>query len=228
VAQGFQRRKLFQLREVVNYKLDGSELHVHLQFSVLPGHEDDWSLVQVALTDITARKKAEAYLEYLGKHDVLTKLYSRSFYVDELNRLERKAPYPVTIVVADLNGLKDANDRLGHAAGDELLRRVGEVLNKAVDRPRTAARIGGDEFALLLPATDERQSQRVIETLEHLVDLNNQFYSAVPIQLSMGAATGRAGERLEDLARRADEAMYAAKRRHYAAVAEAQATDQAA
>ena len=168
--------KLFQLREVVNYTLEGSELHVHMQFSVLPGHEGDWSLVQVALTDITARKKAEAYLEYLGKHDVLTKLYNRSFYVDELNRLERKGPYPVTLVVADLNGLKDVNDRLGHATGDALLRRVGEVLNKAVDRPRYAARIGGDEFALLLPSTDERQAEAVMQTIQELVDLNNQFY----------------------------------------------------
>src|SRR5262245_54105610 len=66
--------KLFQQREVVNYALDGNQIHFHLQFSVLPGHEHDWSLVQVALTDITARKKAEAYLEYLGQHDVLTKL----------------------------------------------------------------------------------------------------------------------------------------------------------
>jgi diguanylate cyclase (GGDEF)-like protein len=211
--------KLFQLREVVNYKLDGSELHVHLQFSVLPGHEDDWSLVQVALTDITARKKAEAYLEYLGKHDVLTKLYNRSFYVDEMNRLERKGLFPVTILMADLNGLKDANDRLGHAVGDALLRRVGEVLNKAVDKPRTAARIGGDEFALLLPATDERQAATVIETIRNLVELNNQFYSAVPIELSIGAATGLSGERLEDVARRADEEMYAAKREHYASLA---------
>ncbi|WP_246725467.1 PAS domain-containing protein, partial [Beijerinckia sp. L45] len=71
--------KLFQQREVVNYALDGSEMHVHLQFSVLPGYEHDWSLVQVALTDITARKKAEAYLEFLGKHDPLNKLYNRSF-----------------------------------------------------------------------------------------------------------------------------------------------------
>ena len=66
--------KLFQRREVVNYSLDGTALHMHMQLSVLPGYEHDWSLVQVALTDITARKKAEAYLEYLGKHDVLTKL----------------------------------------------------------------------------------------------------------------------------------------------------------
>ncbi|MGH6755085.1 MAG: histidine kinase, partial [Bradyrhizobium sp.] len=90
--------KLMQQREVVNYTLAGDELHLHLQFSVLPGHERDWSLVQVALTDITARKKAEAYLEFLGKHDVLTKLYNRSFYVDELNRLERKGPTPISII----------------------------------------------------------------------------------------------------------------------------------
>jgi hypothetical protein len=100
--------KLFQQREVVNYALDGTKLHLLLQFSVLPNHERDWSLVQVALTDITARKKAEAYLEYLGTHDVLTRTLNRSFYVDELNRLERKGPKPVTIIIADLNGLKTA------------------------------------------------------------------------------------------------------------------------
>ena len=210
--------KLFQHREVVNYNLDGTELHLHMQFSVLPGHENDWSLVQVALTDITARKKAEAYLEYLGKHDVLTKLYNRSFYVDELNRLERKGPFPVTIIMADLNGLKVINDRLGHAAGDALLRRVGEVLNKAVDKPNHAARIGGDEFALLLPGTDERQAEAVIETIQNLVELNNQFYSAAPINLSIGAATAAKNERLEEVANRADERMYQAKHCYHASL----------
>jgi hypothetical protein len=87
--------KLYQQRETVNYALDGEMLHVHLQFAVLPGHEHDWSLVQVSLTDITARKKAEAYLEFLGKHDALTRLRNRSFFDDELNRLERKNVQPV-------------------------------------------------------------------------------------------------------------------------------------
>ena len=210
--------KLFQQREVVNYALDGSELHVLLQFSVLPGHEQDWSLVQVALTDITARKKAEAYLEYLGKHDVLTKLYNRSFYVDELNRIERNGFQPVSIVMADLNGLKTANDAWGHAVGDALLRRVGEVLNKAVERPSHAARIGGDEFALLLPAVDERGAEAVVENINKLVELNNQFYPGVPLCLSMGAATSRIGERLEDVVKRADLRMLRAKRAHYADV----------
>jgi diguanylate cyclase (GGDEF)-like protein len=208
--------RLFQQREVVNYALGGELLHVYLQFSVIPGHEEDWALVQVALTDITARKKAEAYLEYLGKHDVLTKLRNRSFYVDELNRLERKGPLPVTIIMADLNGLKAVNDRLGHAAGDALLRRAGEVLAKALDKPDHAARIGGDEFALLLPGTDERGSAAVIANIEHLIALNNQFYSATTLSLSMGAATSSGGERLEATVQRADALMYQAKHVFYA------------
>jgi diguanylate cyclase (GGDEF)-like protein len=173
-------------------------------------------LVQVALTDITARKKAEAYLEFLGKHDVLTKLYNRSFYVDELNRLERKGPWPVTIVVADLNGLKNANDTLGHGAGDALLRRAGEVLGEAVEKPCHAARIGGDEFAVLMPATEARDGQAMLENIQTLVDLNNQFYSGPELSFAMASATSRPGERLEAVVKRADALMYRAKREYYA------------
>lgn len=207
--------KLFQQREVVNYALGGNELHVLMQFSVLPGHEQDWSLVQVALTDITARKKAENYLEYLGKHDVLTKLFNRSYYVDELNRLERKRIQPVTIIVADLDGLKAANDQLGHAVGDALLRRIGEVLGKAIEKPSCASRIGGDEFALLLPAVDSAGGELVMEEIRRLIDLNNQFYPGAVLSLSMGAATSAVDERLEEVVRRADLAMYRAKRDYY-------------
>jgi diguanylate cyclase (GGDEF)-like protein len=207
--------KLFQQREVLNYSLEGNELHVHLQLSVLPGHERNWDLVLVALTDITARKKAEAYLEYLGKHDVLTKLRNRSFYVDELNRLERKGPFPVTVIMADLNGLKRINDQLGHAAGDALLRRAGEVLAKALETPFHAARIGGDEFAILLPGTDERGGAAMIDTIRQLVDLNNQFYPGAALSFSMGAATCQRGERLEAVVQRADLQMYDEKRAHY-------------
>ena len=208
--------KLFQQREVVNYSLSGEELHLHLQFSVLPGHEHDWGLVQVALTNITARKKAEAYLEFLGKHDVLTKLYNRSFYVDEINRLERSGLSPTTVIIADLNGLKDINDRLGHAVGDELLRRAGEILNKVVSKPAHAARIGGDEFAVLLPATDQRVGQAIVENIGKLAELNNQFYSGVTLNFAIGAATSAPGERLEEVVKRADAQMYEAKRAYYA------------
>jgi diguanylate cyclase (GGDEF)-like protein len=178
--------KLLQQREVVNYTLNGDELYLHLQLSMLPGHEEDWALVQVALTDITARKKAEAYLEFLGKHDELTKLFNRSFYVDELNRLERKGPYPISVIIIDLNGLKSMNDQLGHLAGDGLLRRMGEVLTMAVNEPMHACRIGGDEFAILMPDTDERGGQLMVDQLGGLIEINNQYYSSVPLRISVG------------------------------------------
>jgi diguanylate cyclase (GGDEF)-like protein/PAS domain S-box-containing protein len=207
--------KLFQQREVVNYALDGTKLHLMLQFSVLPNHERDWSLVQVALTDITARKKAEAYLEYLGTHDVLTRTLNRSFFVDELNRLERKGPKPVTIIIADLNGLKTANDELGHAVGDALLRRAGEVFGSLVEKPASASRIGGDEFAVLLPGTDAAGGEAVLASLAELIELNNQYYPDFPLSISTGIATGRPGDRLEQVVKRADMKMLHAKRLYY-------------
>ena len=207
--------KLFQQRETVNYRLDGQPVHVLLQFSVLPGHEATWDLVLISLTDITARKQAEAYLEFLGKHDALTKLRNRSYYTDELTRLQRKGPFPVAVVVLDLNGLKPVNDQLGHAAGDALLRRAGEVLNKAVDRHACAARIGGDEFALLLPGTDEAGGQAVIEDVLRLVEINNQFYPGAPLSFSIGMAVCRSGDLLEATVIEADSRMYDAKRAYY-------------
>lgn len=207
--------KIFQQREVLNYALTGEAINVYQQFSVMPGHERDWSLVLVSLTDITARKKAEAYLEFLGKHDSLTKLRNRSFFADELNRLERRGPWPVTLMVLDLNGLKTVNDEQGHAGGDALLRRAGEVLAKVVDKPACAARIGGDEFALLLPATSGVAAEAMEKRVQELAEMNNQFYGGTPLSFSIGMATVESGERIEAALHLADQRMYANKWAYY-------------
>ena len=209
--------KVFQQREAVNYALSGERVDVYMQFSVLPGHEADWGLVLVSLTDITARKKAEAYLEFLGKHDSLTKLRNRSFFNDEIARLERRGPWPVTVVMLDLNGLKAINDDHGHAGGDGLLRRAGEALAKVGDKTTCAARIGGDEFALLLPATDERGGEAMVQRLREVVDLNNQFYGGPALSFSLGIATCRQGDRIEAALHQADQRMYASKKAFYEA-----------
>ena len=203
-------------REAVNYALDGSIRNVLLQFTVFPGYENDWGMVQVALTDITARKKAENYLEYLGKHDVLTKLYNRSFFTEELNRLERSILRPVSCIFLDMNGLKEVNDQLGHDVGDGLLRRVGSVLTQAIQNTTyTASRIGGDEFVVLMPGTDETAVLVMLQTIQELFNIDNQYYSSQPISMSFGSATTLENESIESMLKRADQQMYQRKKHFY-------------
>ena len=207
--------KTTQQREVINYSLNGNLINIHLQFAVLPDHLDTWGLVLVSLVDITARKKAEAYLEYLGKHDSLTQLRNRAFYMEELNRLSRKGPWPVSILAIDLNGLKKINDDEGHVAGDAMLRRAGEVLRKVVDAGACAARTGGDEFAMLLPGADERHAQAMVDRIASVLELNNQFYTGHKLSMAIGAATCQSSQDLEAALIRADRAMYVEKARYY-------------
>jgi diguanylate cyclase (GGDEF)-like protein len=115
----------------------------------------------------------------------------------------------------DLNGLKTVNDDLGHAAGDILLRRAGEVLGKSVDKPQYAARVGGDEFVLLLPDTDASGAHALSQRLLELIELNNQFHQSPRLSFAMGIATCMPGERLEAALNRADQQMYASKRAYY-------------
>jgi diguanylate cyclase (GGDEF)-like protein len=212
--------KLQQQHEVLNYTLNGEPLNLILHLTIMPGYEHDWSRVLVALTDISARKKAEASLAYLGKYDVLTRVFNRSFYVEEIHRLETSGQFPVSVIVADLNGLKPVNDKFGHAAGDAMLRRAGEVLSQAVEAPCTVCRIGGDEFVILMPATMPQQAEIIIGTIHKLTRLNNQFHAAAhALSFSIGHAVCEAGGRVEAAIQQADLLMYQAKRNYYASTA---------
>ena len=210
---------LFQSRETLNYSLRGDPINLHMQWAVLPGHEADWDLVQVALTDISARKKAESYLEFLGKHDALTKLRNRAFYDDEISRLNRRGPFPVGVLTVDLNGLKQVNDEFGHSAGDALLRRAGEALKKALGETLQAARVGGDEFVCLLPRYGEAEMTALKEGLRMVIDMNNQFYQGPRLSFAMGSSVCQKAGELERSLRAADDAMYVAKRAFYSSQA---------
>ena len=209
--------KLRYEREGINYALDGEPLNIQLNWAVLPGAEATFERVLVTIQDITARKKAEDYLKYLGTHDVLTGLYNRAYFEEELARLERSRQYPVTVVVLDLNGLKVTNDTRGHAEGDKLIRRAGEVLQASVRAEDVVARIGGDEFAALLPATDLAAGRQAAERIRSLIELNNKYYRAPVLSMAIGVAVAtEVGGRLTEALRAADDLMYVEKRRHHA------------
>ena len=203
--------------EGINYALNGDPIDVYLSWSIMPGYEQTWERALVSLTDITARKKAEAYLKYLGTHDVLTGLYNRAYFDEERDRAQRGRHFPASVIIGDLNGLKPANDHFGHDAGDALLRRAAEVLKAAFRAEDVVARIGGDEFAALMPDTDAQAAEQALERVRRLIELNNKFYQGPPLSLSLGAATGNPGDSLEAVQRQADDRMYVEKRHYHRA-----------
>ncbi|MGL4573954.1 MAG: diguanylate cyclase domain-containing protein [Burkholderiaceae bacterium] len=201
--------------QTVNYAPDGRRIDIQLHGRILPGYEQTWGRVLLALEDITARKKAEQHLAHLSTHDLMTQLRNRMFYEGELTRAEAEGPYPVTVISLDCNGLKPVNDVLGHAAGDALLHRAAQLLKQAVQDRGCAARIGGDEFAIILPGADEHDAAELAAHLTRLVDADNVQHRDAPISFSIGWAVCHQGERIDAAVRGADERMYAAKRAYY-------------
>ena len=114
------------------------------------------------IEDITTRKNAEEEILYLSYHDQLTGLYNRRFYAEELKRIDTERNLPITLVMADVNGLKLTNDAFGHLAGDCLLTKIADTIKKQCRADDIIARIGGDEFILLLPQTDADQAEKLI------------------------------------------------------------------
>jgi diguanylate cyclase (GGDEF)-like protein len=203
-------------REGVNYALDGEAIQVHIEVRIMPGHEDTFDWVLVSLQDITARKKAEDYLRYLGSHDVLTGLYNRMYFEQTLRDWEQQPIYPTSLIAVDINGLKVVNDTSGHQAGDDLIRRTAEVLSKAIDENNILARIGGDEFVILLPGYGERKTANIIERIQKLMELNNKYHDQSPtLSLSIGRASTNSERFLQKLIVQADNMMYQEKGKYY-------------
>jgi len=202
-------------REGVNYSLSGDPINILLNFKIMPGHEQDFSWVLVSIQDITARKKAEEYLHYLGTHDVMTGLFNRAYFEETIQKLEHSRKDPVSIIVLDLNYLKKTNDTLGHQAGDKLIRRLAEVLTAAFNNGQIAARIGGDEFAIILPRTEEAETAEFIKQIHALMEINNKYYREPILSISIGAATSQPGMNMERVIQLADDAMYKNKAEYH-------------
>lgn len=207
--------KTYYEREGINYSLTGEPVNVHLHWTLMPGHEKDFDWVLVALQDVTARKKAEEYLRYLGTHDVMTGLYNRAFFEETLQDLEARRKDPVSFIIVDLNGLKSTNDSLGHHAGDKLIRRTAEVLKASLEDETIAARIGGDEFLLIMPGSNEQAAKEMVERVESLVVMNNKYYREPTLSLAIGASTSAPGFSLLKFISFADDEMYKSKGQYH-------------
>jgi diguanylate cyclase (GGDEF)-like protein len=166
--------------------------------------------------DITERRRAEAQIEFLAQHDALTQLPNRLLFSQRLLSALAQANSGdnCALLCLDLDGFKNVNDQLGHAAGDALLKEVAERLLKCVREDDTAARLGGDEFAILLPNTSADDAIKIAQRVTSALSGSHMLpgFGDACIGVSIGIACGpEHAATADELMLLADKALYAAK-----------------
>jgi len=166
------------------YKLFDKGVLAYYEIRMVKNGQDE---VLAILRDITRRKVLENSLEYLSYNDQLTGLKNRRFYEEELKRLDVKENLPLTMVLGDVNGLKLINDSFGHVAGDDLIRKVAEIIKTGCRDADVVARLGGDEFIMLMPKTDGNEAEKIIKNINNIAQ--KEKIQNIDISISFGYET---------------------------------------
>ncbi len=137
--------------------------------------------------DVTERREAEEQIRYLSFHDKLTGLFNRAFFEEEIRRLDTERQLPLSILIADTNGLKLVNDAFGHQVGDDLLLKIAQLLRSACRREDIICRWGGDEFAVLLPKTSPASARGLVQRIQEAC--RRAAAEPIPMSVALGIAT---------------------------------------
>ncbi|GAB4348671.1 MAG: hypothetical protein Kow006_09600 [Gammaproteobacteria bacterium] len=203
-------------REVVGIGQGGKHCHWEIINRRIEPERDGDSIM--AIRDISERKRHEEELRYRATHDLLTGLPNRTLFLDRLQQAiadSFRSDRQFALHYIDLDGFKEINDRYGHAKGDEVLKRVGQVLKHGVRNTDTVARIGGDEFTVIqrdLNGTGDA-THFARKLLGRLNEINNEAFCECRVSASIGIVMFPDEQcSLDTLLEKADTAMYTAKR----------------
>lgn len=212
------RGELTHTSEFQDFKADGSIITIRCVTRVVQSQHDDWSEVITTHEDISARKVAEEQLLLQATIDQVTGLPNRALLFDRLSQAmehARREQRNIGLIFVDLDHFKQVNDSRGHAAGDQLLEKVGKRLSGLIRHEDTVARLGGDEFIILLndvelPGGPETVAKKIIEAFVDPFDLDGrETFATVSLGVSVFPEDG---EDSETLLQNADAAMYKSKR----------------
>ena len=199
--------------EIHNITKDGKDFWSQASISSFI-HKEHGEVFVTIQQDFTKRKNVQLKLEHESTHDSLTGLYNRAFFDEELKRLQLGRRFPVSVIMADIDGLKHTNDKYGHEKGDLLLQRAAKVLAKSFRGDDMVARLGGDEFAALLPNTDAGAVKQTLLRIEKNINKSNIATDEIPLSISLGAHTAENSTELSYSLLQADKIMYLEKNKN--------------
>lgn len=168
----------------------------------------------VNFKDITARKKEEERILYLSYRDALTGLYNRAYYMEEKRRLDTDRQLPISIILGDVNGLKLTNDTFGHDEGDKLLITITDIIKNSCRKEDIIARIGGDEFVILLPKTNDDIARSICSRITSACEKCEITSKKIPYHPSIAlghASKTKTEESLDSVQKQAEDLMYRRK-----------------
>lgn len=189
-------------------KKDGSRIYVEstiipiMKFNEVVGFRG-------LIRDITERKNIEEQLKHMSLHDGLTGSYNRFYFEEEMRRMEDNRHNPVGIIIFDVDGLKLVNDTLGHDKGDQLLITTAEIIRHSFRKSDVVARVGGDEFGVLLSKTPLNMVEQYLQRVNRSVEEYNKQHPELPLSLSSGYSLRNDTETtMKDTFKEADNRMY--------------------
>lgn len=195
-----------QADDEIFWRADGTSFNV--EYRAQPQMKDGMVAGGViTFMDITDRKKRDEEIQYLSQHDPLTGLYNRRYFEKAMASIDTPENLPLSVIFADINGLKITNDIFGHEAGDALITRAAEILSRSCRDNDVVARIGGDEFIILLPNTTNENAQRILDRIK--AEFENVHVEAIRCSVAIGADTKYdLDQSLEETMANAENSMY--------------------
>lgn len=209
IDQGFEMRGEWKVQ-----KKEGTEIFITATAARIKGLDGSYKKVTYVM-EITDQKKHAEKLEYLSFYDGLTGLYNRRYFKNEIKRLQSSRKIPIAIIIGDLDGLKSINDNYGHQKGDRYIIAAANILQSTARTEDVAARIGGDEFAIILEKTTKKEAQKICQRIRKKIEeFNQQENLLAPLSISLGfAVMETSNQDLYEVFKQADQKMYFNKER---------------